>query len=144
MSLRATRINHVSVHAIDLDASERFYRELFGMERIPTPDFGYPVRWLKVGEMQLHLFLRPSEAPGAHHFALTVDDLEGAYQRAAALGVLDRPEVRRLPDGSAQMYIRDPAGNLIELNSAGADSMDPAVIGPLVRLTGEPGAKLYL
>lgn len=142
--MRATRINHVSVHAVDLDVSERFYREVFGMEPIPTPHFGYPVRWLKVGDMQLHLFQRAAEPPVAHHFALTVDDLAGAYSRAAALVILDRPEVRRLPDGSAQMYIRDPAGNLVELNAPDADGLDQSVVGPLVELTGEPGARLYL
>ncbi|MDQ6692339.1 MAG: VOC family protein [Candidatus Dormibacteraeota bacterium] len=142
--MRAIRINHVSVHATDLDASERFYREVFGMEPIPTPHFGYPVRWLRVGDMQLHLFQRTAEPPLAHHFALTVDDLEAAYRRAADLVILDRPEIRRLPDGSAQMYIRDPAGNLVELNAPDADGLDQAVVGPLVRLTGEPGARLFL
>jgi len=142
--MSATGINHVSVHAADLDASEEFYSELFGVTRLPTPDFGYPVRWLKVGRTQLHLFNRAAEAPVNHHFAFTVDDLEAVYRKARARGALDRPEVRRLPDGSAQMYLRDPSGNLVECNAPDADSLDPAVVGELVPVGGEVGARLFL
>ncbi|HEY8812980.1 MAG TPA: VOC family protein [Candidatus Dormibacteraeota bacterium] len=142
--MSATGINHVSVHAADLDASEEFYSELFGVTRLPTPDFGYPVRWLKVGRTQLHLFNRAAEAPANHHFAFTVDDLEAVYRKAHARGALDRPEVRRLPDGSAQIYLRDPSGNLVECNAPDADSLDPAVVGELVPVGGEVGARLFL
>lgn len=38
---------HVSVHAHDLEESARFYRDLFGMEELPSPDFPSPVHWLK-------------------------------------------------------------------------------------------------
>jgi catechol 2,3-dioxygenase-like lactoylglutathione lyase family enzyme len=43
---------HVSVHAHDLEESACFYRELFGMEEIPSPDFPFPVLWLRVGTLQ--------------------------------------------------------------------------------------------
>jgi lactoylglutathione lyase len=140
----ALRVNHVSVHAADLDASEAFYAELFGLTRIPTPDFGFPVRWFKVGDTQLHLFNRAVDAPSTHHFAFTVDDLAEVYRKAKAIDALDRPEVRRLPDGSAQMYLRDPSGNLVECNAADADSLDRSVVGELVPVGGEIGARLFL
>jgi catechol 2,3-dioxygenase-like lactoylglutathione lyase family enzyme len=142
--MTATRINHVSVHALDLDVSEAFYSELFGMTRLPTPDFGHPVRWLKVGDTQVHLFLRLVEAPTNHHFALTVDDLEAVYRKARERGALDSPRVRRLPDGVAQMYLRDPSGNLVECNAPDADALDTAVVGELQPVGGEEGAQLYL
>ena len=47
--MRATGLNHVSVHARDLEESVRFYTEVFGMEEIPAPDFPFPVRWLRLG-----------------------------------------------------------------------------------------------
>ena len=37
--VRATGINHVSIAAADLEESTRFYEQVFGMERIPTPTF---------------------------------------------------------------------------------------------------------
>ena len=60
--VRATRINHVSIAAADLEESTRFYEEVFGMERIPTPTFADPVQWLRVGDLQLHLFLDSAHA----------------------------------------------------------------------------------
>ena len=51
------QINHVSVNALNLDESVRFYEDLLGVERIPTPNFvGIPVQWLALGRTQLHLF----------------------------------------------------------------------------------------
>ena len=95
MSVR--RINHVSVHAADLDVSEAFYSELFGVSRLPTPDFGFPVRWLKVGDMQLHLFNRAVEAPSNHHFALTVDDLKRSTGRQRREGRWTAPRCAGCP-----------------------------------------------
>ena len=67
----ALRINHVSVSSPDQDASGRFYTELFGAERIPSPNFGFRVDWYRIGDTQLHIFPADDEAPQAapprHH-----------------------------------------------------------------------------
>ena len=114
------RLNHVSVSAPDLDESVRFYEDLFGMERIPTPNFGFPVQWLRVGSLQLHLFERPGAPPTYHHVAFSVDDFDAVYSRAAELGIHDRTtfghHLYELPGDNAQMYVRDPSGNLIEVD----------------------------
>jgi catechol 2,3-dioxygenase-like lactoylglutathione lyase family enzyme len=65
--MAATSINHVSIHARDLDESVAFYERLFGMRRIPTPNSAFPVQWLQLGDQQLHLFVRPgAQAPTFH------------------------------------------------------------------------------
>jgi YD repeat-containing protein len=147
-------LNHVSVQAVDLDESARFYEQVFGMERIPTARFRSPVLWLRLGEQQLHLFESAAEAPRFHHFALDVDDFEAVYSRAKALGLLD-PEthgaaLREHPSGWVQMYIRDPAGNLVEIDWPDASTLDRSVVTDIRRLdddvpqTGESaGATLY-
>jgi len=116
--VRATRINHVSISAVDLEESTRFYEEVFAMERIPTPTFESPVQWLRVGDMQLHLFLDDSPAPPRHHIGLTIDDFDAAYdavkERASAMFGFQLVE---LPSGQVQLYFRDPSENLIELNT---------------------------
>src|SRR5712692_4333537 len=83
-SVRALRINHVSIAAKDLEKSTRFYEDVFAMERIPTPTFGAPVQWLRVGDMQLHLFLDGGAAPSRHHLGITVDDFDAAYEAVKA------------------------------------------------------------
>ncbi|MDQ3893403.1 MAG: VOC family protein [Actinomycetota bacterium] len=135
--MRATRFNHVSIHADDLEESVRFYVEVFGMERIPAPTFEHPVAWLALGEQQLHIFQRGTGAPAYHHVALDVDDFEGAYRKARELGVLDRRSwsgPRVLPDRSVQLYIRDPAGNLVELDWPDVDTLDRSIVADLGRL----------
>jgi catechol 2,3-dioxygenase-like lactoylglutathione lyase family enzyme len=120
--MKALRINHVSVHAYDLEESARFYQDLFGMERVPAPNFpGIEVIWLQLGGQQLHLFQRDVEAPAAHHFGIDVEDFATVYRTAKERDLLDletpqgRP-IRMHPAGWVQMYIRDPAGNQVEIN----------------------------
>ena len=79
--MRTSGINHVSIHANDLDESVRFYVELLDAELLDTPNFGIPVQWLGLGDTQLHVFIREAKAQSHHHFGLTVEDLEPVYRR---------------------------------------------------------------
>jgi len=136
--MRATRVNHVSIPCRDLDESEEFYRDVFGLERIPSPDFRRPVRWLKLGEHQLHLMETPDQRPlPCQHFGFDVDDFEAAYTRLKERGALDDEThvhaLWELPDGAVQMYARDPAGNLIEINWPDVTTLDRSVVGEIPR-----------
>jgi glyoxalase/bleomycin resistance protein/dioxygenase superfamily protein len=87
--MKATRFNHVSIQAVDMEESLRFYIEVFGMERLPAPTFGgQAVVWLRLGDQQLHLMQRDGTAQ-FHHFGLDVDDFEAAYQKVRELEVRD-------------------------------------------------------
>ncbi|MEA2289895.1 MAG: hypothetical protein QOD55_1892 [Solirubrobacteraceae bacterium] len=136
--MAARRINHVSVNARDLAASVAFYVDLLGAEPVPTPNFGFPVQWLAVGDTQLHLFERDVEAPGHHHFAVIVDDLEPVYRRAAELGAFDDDafghHLIELPGDLAQVYLRDPAGNLVEIDTPVASRLPEALRREMKRL----------
>jgi YD repeat-containing protein len=137
--LRATRINHVSIKADDLEESARFYEELFGMERVPTPVFAdQAVLWLQLGDQQLHLFERDTSVPVYHHLALDVDDFEAVYVKARERGAFDTEAfgsaVREHPAGWVQMYLRDPAGNLVEIDWPDASSLDRSVVTNIRKL----------
>ena len=139
--MRATGFTHVSIHAYDLEESLRFYTEVFGMRRVPSPDFEHPVEWLELGDLQLHLFLRDTPAPEFHHIGIDVDDFEAAYKVAAERGLFDKdawsPNVRELIDGSVQMYLRDPAGNLVEVNWPDVTTLDRSVVKGIRRIVDE-------
>jgi catechol 2,3-dioxygenase-like lactoylglutathione lyase family enzyme len=123
----SSRINHVSVNALDLQESVDFYVELFGAQPIPTPNFGIPVQWLALGRTQLHLFERDLQPSSHHHFAITVDDVEPVYRAAERRDAFDRRAFRHhlieLPGDVVQLYLRDPAGNLLEIDQAGVDRL---------------------
>jgi YD repeat-containing protein len=135
------RINHVSVLANDLEESARFYEELFGMERVATARFREPVLWLKLGDQQLHLFERDVDAPVYAHLAIDVDDFETVYLKAKERGLLDEAAfgkaIREHPTGWVQMYIRDPAGNLIEIDWPDASTLDRSVVTEIVPLDAD-------
>jgi YD repeat-containing protein len=136
--MRATGFNHVSIHARNLEESVRFYVELFGMEKIPTYNFAFPVQYLRLGDLQLHLFERDAEAPPLHHIAFNVDDFEDAYLRAKDMGILEQAsffeDMYELPDGTVQMYLRDPAGNLVEIDWPDVTTLDRSVFPDLKKL----------
>jgi catechol 2,3-dioxygenase-like lactoylglutathione lyase family enzyme len=136
--MRATGFNHVSVAARDLEESTRFYVEVFGMEKIPTYNFAFPVQYLRLGDLQLHLFERDTPAPEFHHFGINVDDFEAAYVKARELGIQEEraffSHAYELPDGSVQMYLRDPSGNLVEVDWPDVSTLDRSVVTDLKRL----------
>ncbi len=123
----SSQINHVSVNALDLQESVDFYVELLGAEPIPTPNFGIPVQWLALGNTQLHLFERDIQPTTHHHFGITVADVEPVYRAAERRGAFDRQafgnHLIELPGDLIQLYIRDPAGNLVELDHHGVDRL---------------------
>jgi catechol 2,3-dioxygenase-like lactoylglutathione lyase family enzyme len=138
--MTATSFNHVSIHANDLEESAAFYEQLFGMQRIATPTFAFPVMWLRLGNQQLHLFVRSNvQAPQFHHLGLNVDDFEAVYWRVRTQRLHDDSaffsEMYELPDGAVQMYLRDPAHNLVEIDWPDARTLDPRICESLIQLS---------
>jgi catechol 2,3-dioxygenase-like lactoylglutathione lyase family enzyme len=118
------RINHVSINARDLQESVDFYVDLLGAEPIETPNFGIPVQWLALGRTQLHLFEKDLTPTSHHHLGITVDDVEPVYRAAERRGAFDDQafgnRLVELPGDVVQLYVRDPAGNLVEIDQHGA------------------------
>lgn len=131
----ATRLNHVSILAHDLEESTQFYEEVFGMTRVPSPNFpSTDVEWLRVGDLTLHLFERPEMDPaGNYHFALWVGDFDAVYRIAEERDLFadfgdDEARVYELPDGSVQLYLHDPVGNLLEVNYHNVEEIDRSIV----------------
>jgi catechol 2,3-dioxygenase-like lactoylglutathione lyase family enzyme len=137
--VRATRINHVSIAARDLEESSRVYEEVFGLERLPSPNFGMPVSWFRIGDTQLHLFQSDMQITGTQHLGIEVDDFERVYRRLLELGMFERDgyfaRMVELPEGAVQLYFRDPSGNLVEVDHPDVTNLDRSLFGDrLVRL----------
>jgi YD repeat-containing protein len=77
-------------------------------------------------------------APRYHHLALDVDDFEAVFVQARDRGILDSgtwgAAVREHPAGWIHMYLRDPAGNLVEVVSPDAAAVDRSVVTGVQRI----------
>jgi catechol 2,3-dioxygenase-like lactoylglutathione lyase family enzyme len=137
---RGVNLSHVSIGARDVDSSAVFYIDLFGaehVERLPTPNLGGPIRvvWLRLGDLQIHLAEREAP-PRAHkdHFGVGVVDrdlFQSVFRKAHARGFLEADAyghyLYRLPGGEAQLYVRDPHGNVVEVDYPVATELDPDI-----------------
>jgi catechol 2,3-dioxygenase-like lactoylglutathione lyase family enzyme len=110
-------VHHVALCVPDVETARTFYVGQLGChERADRPDFGFPGAWLDAGSQQIHLMQFEAREPAPlQHFALQVADLDTAVAELQAKGV----EVRRAPHtpgAGHQAFLKDPAGNEIELN----------------------------
>jgi len=134
-----SRFTHASILALDLAESVEFYEEVFGMTRIPSPNFTTPVEWLRAGDLTLHLFKRDIEPAEYYHVGFHVDDFEGLYQEVQRRGIgttfdpeTEEPVAYELPDGAVQLYLTDPTGNLVEANYPDVTELDTSIVTHIV------------
>ena len=146
-----SRIHHVTLMVDDLTAARYFYLREFGFTERRVEGLDYPGAFLRINDAQeLHLAQIPDREPSFRgHFCLRVPDFSAVFHRMKALGTLATEpwgKIRELPGGSLQLYVRDPAGNLVEITSEPADraAIDPVIFedeywgGTPFRLGGSP------
>jgi predicted ester cyclase/catechol 2,3-dioxygenase-like lactoylglutathione lyase family enzyme len=124
-ALQVTRVFEVALYAADLDAMAEFYTRVLGLEVITR--FGDRGFALRCGGTALLVFnpARTREddesvpkhgATGAGHIAFlaTAEDLPRWREHLEACHVAIEREVT-WPAGGTSIYVRDPAGNSVEL-----------------------------
>jgi len=115
---------HVSIAVSDLERARDFYGRLLGLREIPRPDLGVPGIWYGLdGELQLHVLVNPelqrSQAERHDfaltdpHFALACGDVTATAASLKAKG-LETFENRPPGGGFAQVFVKDPDGNMVE------------------------------
>jgi catechol 2,3-dioxygenase-like lactoylglutathione lyase family enzyme len=127
--MRAGEILEACVYAEDLEAAERFYAGVLGLEaiaRVPGRHvfFRCGGRVFLVfdprqtrgagGEVPAH----GAEGPGHVCFAMRLEEVDAWRERLLREGV----EIERdhtWPGGGRSLYFRDPAGNSVELGTPG-------------------------
>jgi catechol 2,3-dioxygenase-like lactoylglutathione lyase family enzyme len=115
------RFSQVRLLVDDVGSCYRFYRDVLGLQ----PTFGVEDDMYASFAGQLALFVRSGQeevvglrGPGdGAVVCLAVDDLDAAIERVSpAGGELLGPPVARADSGLRVVYLRDPAGNLVELH----------------------------
>jgi catechol 2,3-dioxygenase-like lactoylglutathione lyase family enzyme len=118
--------DHVHLVGSDLDASERFYRDMFGAETIGRRDVGGAVN-LMMRLDGVHLFIRSARASeqvsgdGADirytydHFGVVVQDLSAAVEELRSKGVTVLQEPRTIRPGTHIAFVEGPDHTRIEV-----------------------------
>jgi catechol 2,3-dioxygenase-like lactoylglutathione lyase family enzyme len=136
-----SHIEHFLVAADDIDATRDWYARVLGMKSGPHPDFGFPVHWMYIGEVdvvhigpsarmagaiQKQYLGRTSQASGQgtgaiDHIAFRAAGLKQMLQHLRAEGV---QFTQRRANGQAlfQLFFHDPNGIKIELNFDAAEA----------------------
>lgn len=121
MPIRILELHH---HAIRVPPTREgaaavhdFYRDVLGL----APDEGrpnvpsFPGSWLNAGShAQVHL------GPSEPHVAFAVEDIAEARRELQRLDIEHRVLEGPVGTGSERVFLRDPAGNLLELHQIGS------------------------
>jgi catechol 2,3-dioxygenase-like lactoylglutathione lyase family enzyme len=130
-----SHIEHFLIAADDLDATRDWYARVLGMKSGPHPDFGFPVHWMYLGdvdvvhigpsakmagEIQKKYLGRTSQGSGQgtgaiDHIAFRATGLRPMLEKLKKEGI---PFSQRRANGQAlfQVFFHDPNGIKIELN----------------------------
>ena len=121
--------NHFALSVKDADQSAEFYKRVLNLDEITNKTRVEGIRWMSLGEgKELHLisiFKDEIKTNKAVHLALTTSDFDSVITKLQSMkveysdwpGNVNTISVR--PDGIKQVYIQDPDGYWIEVNSAG-------------------------
>ena|SRR5436190_20052218 len=117
-----TSLHHVNVTVPpELEAAAKdFYGQLLGLTQVPKPAAARQAgAWYQIGANQLHLSVEDEDhGPlSTRHVCFIVSDLNESAQRFRSAGVEIVADPRPVP-GTNRFYVRDPAGNQLEIVQA--------------------------
>ena len=115
--MKPAGVHHVSINVSDVDAAKDFYVDVLGLtERSDRPDFGFGGAWLDLGGQQVHLIegTVPDGSGSTSPSRCTTSTTWSPSCAAAA----SRSATQAVAT-SRQSFLKDPSGNLVELQQPG-------------------------
>ena len=122
MSLGILGIDHVQIavpKALEDDCLN-FYRSALALPEIEKPEHlkARGGAWFQIGSVQMHVGIDPEPSPKSkRHLCFLVADLAAAKAAVLAGGIAIEDEGRA--EGLIRFFVRDPAGNRIEIGQRG-------------------------
>ncbi|MDT7830087.1 VOC family protein [Pricia sp. S334] len=121
------QFDHFAIVVADVDKSAEFYATVLNLEETPHPDRKPGFRWFIIDDnTQIHLIQKefaPFEKNKSMHLALATQDLDGLIAHLKSKNVVfddfagNKNTIKHRSDGVDQIYIRDPDGYWIEINT---------------------------
>ncbi len=119
--------NHVALSVKDVNAAADFYKTVLQLQEITNRTKNPDIRWLSLGQgKELHLvsaLQSEIKINKAVHFAVSTPNFEAFVARLKAQNITysswlgAKNTITTRPDGVLQVYIQDPDGYWIEINS---------------------------
>ena len=138
-----THLEHFLVAADDVDGTRDWYARVLGMRSGPHPDFGFPVHWMYLGELDV-VHIGPSSGTASENQKKYLGRTSGKSAQEEGTGAIDHIAFRatglramidllqeeriafsrRRANGQAlfQLFFYDPNGIKIELNYDAAEA----------------------
>ena len=126
--MKVDRILETCLYVDDLNAAEKFYRRILGVESFSRVNNRHV--FFRCGESMLLLFnpletakssgdvpTHGAHGPGHVAFAIAPDQLDLCRRQLHENGIAIETEIT-WPSGGRSIYFRDPAGNSVELATA--------------------------
>lgn len=126
--MKVDRILETCLYVDDLNAAEKFYRRILGVESFSRVNNRHV--FFRCGESMLLLFnpletakssgdvpTHGAHGPGHVAFAIAPDQIDLCRRQLQENGIAIETEIT-WPSGGRSIYFRDPAGNSVELATA--------------------------
>jgi catechol 2,3-dioxygenase-like lactoylglutathione lyase family enzyme len=120
--------HHISISVTDLDRSVKFYTSVLNLNEITDKGSTQGVRWFSLGDdKELHLISivkEPVTTNKAIHLALTTPNFDAFVKKLDKLKIEysdwpgNKGKINLRADGVKQVFLQDPDGYWIEVNSA--------------------------
>jgi glyoxylase I family protein len=141
------RLHHISLTCDDPITVERFYTKHFGFRRarvVPIDDHGGQIVFLRGAGTLLELFraaepnpLKPAQDDGypwsgVRNFSFEVDDVERKIAQMGPDAKVTQPltPFDKFIPGWRSAWLRDPAGNIIQITTGYTDQDNPPPLSP--------------
>jgi len=113
--IKIKTIHHQSMPMRDRARALGFWKDLLGLEIIPSQEGGESLIWMQAADgTMIHLAQRPPDDTPNVHTAFEVEDFDEALEAMIAAGYeIIKGPIERF-DGQRAFYVYDPEGNLLE------------------------------
>jgi catechol 2,3-dioxygenase-like lactoylglutathione lyase family enzyme len=119
-NIRIKTINHVGIPVWDRRVSLKFYRDILGLQVIPSMVDSSNIVWTKTLDGTMVHLIEPADGEnlGVPHTAFEVEDFDAAVESLRDSGYPNISDTGERHDGQGYIFIDDNDGNRLEFTTA--------------------------
>jgi len=116
------KIRHIAIKVEDQEKAASFYKQTFGMTeawRGPVRDDGNRAIYLTDGYINMAVLPARGGREGIDHFGFQVEDMDSTLKTAEVSGAQKQADQKPKDGRFAEMGVRDPVGQLVDVTVHG-------------------------